>query len=83
MDQITRVVVVPALLESGLPAIDGVTARLAAGGRFADVGCGYGALAIALAQAFPRSRCVGIDIDDASVARARSAAIEARACGGP
>jgi SAM-dependent methyltransferase len=77
MDQISRAVVVPELIDSWLPALDGVSARLATGGRIADVGCGYGAVAVALAQSFPESRCVGIDLDDASVSRARSAAIDA------
>jgi SAM-dependent methyltransferase len=76
MDLITRAVVVPALA-GWLAALDGVAARLEAGGAVADVGCGYGAPTIAMAQAFPRSRFLGIDADDASVARARRAAAEA------
>jgi SAM-dependent methyltransferase len=58
-----------------------VAATLAAGGAVADVGCGYGAPTIAMAQAFPRARFLGIDADDASVARARQAAAEAGLAG--
>lgn len=76
MDLISRAVVVPALA-SWLAALDGVAARLEAGGTVADVGCGYGAPTAAIAQAFPRSRVLGIDADDASIARARKAAAEA------
>jgi ubiquinone/menaquinone biosynthesis C-methylase UbiE len=76
MDLISRAVVVPALA-SWLAAVDGVAARLEAGGAVADIGCGYGGPAIAMAQAFPRSRLVGIDADDASVAQARKAAARA------
>jgi SAM-dependent methyltransferase len=76
MDLISRAVVVPALA-SWLAALDGVAATLEAGGAVADVGCGYGAPTIAMAQAFPRSRFLGIDADDASVARARKAAAQA------
>jgi SAM-dependent methyltransferase len=76
MDLISRAVVVPALA-SWLTALDGVVARLEAGGAVADVGCGYGAPTMAMAQAFTRSRFLGIDVDDASVARARRAAAEA------
>jgi SAM-dependent methyltransferase len=76
MDLISRAVVVPALA-GWLTALDGVAARLEAGGAVADVGCGYGAPTIAIAQAFPRSRVLGADVDDASVARARKAAAEA------
>jgi ubiquinone/menaquinone biosynthesis C-methylase UbiE len=47
----------------------------------ADVGCGYGAPTIAMAQEFTRSRFLGIDADDASVARARKAAAEAGVAG--
>ena len=76
MDLISRAVVVPALA-SWLAAVEGVAARLEAGGTVADIGCGYGAPTIAMAQAFPRSRVLGIDADDASVARAREAAARA------
>ena len=51
MDLISRAVVVPALA-GWLAALDGVAARLEAGGAVADVGCGYGAPTIAMAQAF-------------------------------
>jgi SAM-dependent methyltransferase len=67
---------VPALA-SWLAELDGVPARLGEGGTVADVGCGYGAPTIAIAQAFTRSRVLGIDADDASIARARKAAAEA------
>ena len=76
MDLISRAVVVPALA-GWLAALDGVAARLEAGGAVADVGCGYGSPTIAMARAFTRSRFLGIDADDASVARARQAAAEA------
>jgi SAM-dependent methyltransferase len=80
MDLISRAVVVPALA-GWLAALDEVAARLEAGGTVADIGCGYGAPTIAMAQAFTRSRFLGIDADDASVARARKAAAEAGVAG--
>ena len=76
MDLISQAVVVPALA-GWLAALDGVAARLEAGGAVADVGCGYGSPTIAMAQAFPHARVLGIDADDASVARARKAVAEA------
>ena len=52
-------------------------ARLEAGGRVADVGCGHGAATIIMAQAFPRSTYMGFDSHPASIAWARRAADEA------
>jgi SAM-dependent methyltransferase len=80
MDLISRAVVVPAL-PGWLAALDATAARLAAGGAAADVGCGYGGPTLAMAEAFPRSRFLGIDVDDASVAQARKAAAEAGLAG--
>ena len=65
------------LVSEWLPALDGVVARLEAGGLVADVGCGHGASTILMAQAFPASRFVGVDYHEASVATARERAAEA------
>jgi SAM-dependent methyltransferase len=62
------------LLESWLPALDGVQAKLQAGARVADVGCGHGASTILMAQAFPNSQFVGSDYHPESIAVARSRA---------
>jgi SAM-dependent methyltransferase len=65
------------LVGQWIPALDGVQARLLAGGRVADVGCGHGASTIIMAQAFPRSTFTGFDYHPASIEWARSAADKA------
>lgn len=65
------------LVQSWLPALDGIPARLAAGATVADVGCGHGASTLIMAQAYPRSRFLGFDNHAPSIERAREAAREA------
>ena len=60
-----------------LPALDGVVARLEAGARVADVGCGLGASTILMAQSFPRSTFAGFDYHEPSVRWARESAARA------
>jgi ubiquinone/menaquinone biosynthesis C-methylase UbiE len=60
-----------------IPSISGLQQQLMSGGRVADVGCGHGASAILMAQAFPKSTFVGIDYHESSVAVARERAKQA------
>ncbi len=62
------------LVSAWIPALQGVQARLARGGRVADVGCGKGASTILMAQAFPASRFVGFDYHAESIEEARASA---------
>jgi SAM-dependent methyltransferase len=62
------------LVESWLPALDGVVERLEAGARVADIGCGHGASTILMAEAYPASTFVGSDYHEGSVEAARRAA---------
>jgi 2-polyprenyl-3-methyl-5-hydroxy-6-metoxy-1,4-benzoquinol methylase len=59
------------LLDSWIPALHGVHARLRSGGRVADVGCGHGASAMIIAQGYPNAEVVGFDYHEASIAEAR------------
>src|SRR5947209_6668281 len=58
------------LIPVWLPAMPEVQARLERGALVADVGCGRGKALIKLAQAFPRSRYVGYDIFEPTIAQA-------------
>jgi SAM-dependent methyltransferase len=65
------------LVDEWLPALDGVVEKLRAGASVADVGCGFGASTVIMAQAFERSTFAGFDIHDVSVEAARKAAAQA------
>ena len=59
------------------PALDGVEAKLRAGGTVADIGCGHGASAVVMAQAYPDAQVRGFDNHTPSVEIARQRATEA------
>jgi 2-polyprenyl-3-methyl-5-hydroxy-6-metoxy-1,4-benzoquinol methylase len=63
-----------ALVDAWLPALDGAVERLAAGGRLADLGCGQGWSALAVARRFPAAEVWGVDTDPASIEDARAEA---------
>jgi SAM-dependent methyltransferase len=65
------------LVNSWLPALDGVVDKLRAGARVADVGCGHGASTVIMAEAFPNSTFVGYDYHGPSVEKAREKAAAA------
>ena len=64
------------LVAEWIPALEGVDAKLKAGAKVADVGCGHGASTVIMAAAYPNSRFTGIDCHEASIARAREIAEE-------
>jgi 2-polyprenyl-3-methyl-5-hydroxy-6-metoxy-1,4-benzoquinol methylase len=65
------------LVNSWIPALDGVDARLRAGAKVADIGCGHGASTVIMAEAYPNSSFVGFDYHAPSIATAKSAASKA------
>ena len=60
-----------------LPSIPDLDARLRAGGRVADLGCGGGWSSIGIALAYPEVTVDGFDVDAPSVEMARGHAAEA------
>jgi SAM-dependent methyltransferase len=65
------------LVASWIPALEGVAERLERGIEVADVGCGYGASTVLLAQAYPASSFVGFDNHRPSIEAARERAEQA------
>lgn len=65
------------IAQNWIPALTGIQAKLEQGGTVADVGCGYGASTIIMAQAYPNSRFFGFDNHGPSIESAREAAREA------
>ena len=65
------------LLDSWIPALEGVQEKLRGGAKVADIGCGHGASTILMASEYPDSRFVGFDYHEGSVEAAREAASRA------
>jgi 2-polyprenyl-3-methyl-5-hydroxy-6-metoxy-1,4-benzoquinol methylase len=54
-----------------LPLVPGLTDRLVAGIRVLDVGCGQGRVMNRLAERYPNSRFIGMDLSEAAIESAR------------
>jgi ubiquinone/menaquinone biosynthesis C-methylase UbiE len=65
-----------ALVQSWLPSLDGLIAKLQRGATVADVGCGHGFSTVIMAKAFPNTSFVGYDFHPDSIAEARRHAEE-------
>ena len=59
------------LIANWIPSLDGVETMLKSGAKVADVGCGFGASTIIMAQAYPRSTFFGFDYHAPSILTAR------------
>ncbi len=62
---------VNSIARSWLPALDGVDAKLKAGAKVADIGCGVGFSTMLMAKAYPKSEFIGFDFHDPSIVEAR------------
>ncbi len=64
------------LIQSWIPALDGVQGKLEKGGKVADVGCGYGHSTLLMAETFPDSHFYGFDFHLPSIEQAKQLAKE-------
>jgi SAM-dependent methyltransferase len=67
---------VAALVPEWIPALEDVEAKLTAGGRVADLGCGLGSSSVLMAQAYPHTTVAGSDYHRESIELARKNAAE-------
>ena len=65
------------LVSEWIPALGEIEAKLKAGAKVADVGCGLGSSTALMAQAYPKSTFVGFDYHPRSIELAREAAAKA------
>ncbi len=65
------------LVNNWIPALDGVEAKLKAGAKVADVGCGFGSSTMIMAKTYPKSTFIGFDYHKPSILAARKRAKEA------
>ena len=66
------------IVQTWIPALDGVSQKLTARAKVADIGCGVGLSTILMAQAYPNSHFVGFDFHEPSIAEARKHAAQHR-----
>ena len=64
------------IVQSWLPAIEGMLPRLEAGAKVADIGCGVGFSTLLMARAFPNSDFIGFDFHEPSIEQANIHAAE-------
>jgi SAM-dependent methyltransferase len=76
-ERFTRAQFLNHLTQHWIPAIPGLEAKLQAGARVADVGCGNGQALLILAQAYPQSQLIGYDNYELAIKNARRRAAEA------
>jgi SAM-dependent methyltransferase len=60
------------IVQTWLPALQGVEEKLETGAKVADVGCGVGFSTILMAQAYPNASFIGYDFHEPSIEEAKS-----------
>ncbi|HZS95082.1 MAG TPA: methyltransferase domain-containing protein [Chloroflexota bacterium] len=80
-ERFTRAQFLNHLTQHWIPEIPGLEAKLEAGARVADIGCGNGQAILILAGAYPNSQFIGYDNYPLAVENARQRAVEAGVAG--
>ena len=62
---------VNSIVQSWIPALDGVERKLKSGAKVADIGCGVGYSTLLMADAYPNSSFIGFDFHEPSIEEAR------------
>jgi ubiquinone/menaquinone biosynthesis C-methylase UbiE len=70
---------VNSIVQSWIPSLGGMEARLKDGAKVADIGCGVGFSTLLMAEAYPNSTFVGFDFHEPSIVEARAHAKEHKA----
>lgn len=65
------------LVESWIPALEGVEAKLESGAKVADIACGHGSSTVLLAKRYPKSTIYGFDFHPPSIEAAKAKAEKA------
>jgi SAM-dependent methyltransferase len=65
------------IVQSWIPSLEGVEAKLNAGGKVADIGCGHGSSSIVIAQGYPNATVDATDAHAGSVEEAKRLAGDA------
>ena len=65
------------LIQKWLPKLSKAIEILKNGGRFADIGCGFGLSTMMIAEAFPDAKISGFDIHEPSIKSAKKYAVDA------
>lgn len=65
------------LVNTWIPSLEGVDAKLKSGAKVADIGCGHAASTIIMAKAYPNSTFIGYDYHDESIEQAKARAKDA------
>ena len=76
IERFFRTAYVNQLAQTWFPAVPGLVAKLEAGARVADVGCGHGVATLLIGRTWPATEVIGFDNHEPSVATARAKAIE-------